>query len=195
MTVYPSSRIQAERTIAVGRVALVAASLFAIWLDPVEPSRHAHITYEWLFAYLFYAVVLVVATWRWRGGNRLPIVTHVVDIAVFSVFQYFTFSLSSPFFTFFLFSMFCGALRWGPQGTMVTGGVVVVIYALITASMNQLIDPAQNDLNRFVIRVVNLVVTGGMLVYLGRYEARLRSGIERLARWPQPAGKSTERVL
>ena len=40
-----------------------------------------------------------------------------------------------------------------------------------------------------------LVVTAGMLVYLGRYEARLRSGIERLARWPVPAGKSTERAL
>lgn len=195
MTVYPSSRIQAERTIAAGRVALVAASLFAIWLDPVEPARHARITYEWLFAYLAYAVVFAVATWRWQGGSRLPIVTHVIDIVVFSFFQYFTFSLSSPFFIFFLFSMFCGALRWGPKGTMVTGGVVVVIYALITVSMNQWLDPAQNDLNRFVIRVVNLVVTGGMLVYLGRYEARLRSGIERLARWPQPAGKSTERVL
>jgi signal transduction histidine kinase len=195
MTVYPSSRIQAERTIAAGRVILVAASLFAIWLDPVQPARGARVTYEWLFAYLLYAVVLATATWRWRGGSRLPIVTHVVDLVVFSIFVFFTFSLSSPFFMFLQFSMFCGALRWGPKGTMVTGGVVVGIYALITASMSQLLDPAQNDLNRFVVRIVNLVVTGGMLVYLGRYEARLRSGIERLARWPQPAGKSTERVL
>src|SRR5215467_10792386 len=101
MTVYPSSRIQAERTIALGRVALVAASLFAIWLDPVAPVRPARITYEWLFAYLVYAVVLTAAMWRWRGGSRLPVVTHVADIVVFSFFQYFTFSLSSPFFMFF----------------------------------------------------------------------------------------------
>ena len=102
-------------------------------------------------------------------------------MVVFSIFVFFTFSLSSPFFMFLQFSIFCGALRWGPKGTMVTGGVVVGIYALITASMSQLLDPAQNDLNRFVIRIVNLVVTGGMLVYLGRYEARLRSGIDRRA--------------
>jgi signal transduction histidine kinase len=195
MTVYPSSRIQAERTIAAGRVALVAASLLAIWLDPIEPARHARITYEWLFAYLLYAVLLVVATWRWQGGSRLPIVTHIADIVVFTVFQYFTFSLSSPFFMFFQFSMFCGALRWGPKGTMVTGGVVVVIYALITASLTQIFDPALDDVNRLIIRIVNLMVTGGLLVYLGRYEARLRSGLERLARWPVAAGKTTQRAL
>src|SRR5262249_62156698 len=114
MTVYPSSRLQAERTIAIGRVVLVAASLFAIWLDPVEPARHARVTYEWLFAYLLYAVVLAVSMWRWRGGSRLPIVTHVVDMGGFSIFLFFPFFLFSPFFIFFQFSIFCGALRLGP---------------------------------------------------------------------------------
>src|SRR5262245_61425843 len=105
MTVYPSSRIQAERTIAAGRIALVAASLLAIWLDPVEAAHHARIAYEWLFAYLSYAVVVGVATWRWQGDSRLPIVTHVADIVVFSILQYVTFSLSSPLFVLFQFSM------------------------------------------------------------------------------------------
>ena len=194
MTVYPSSRMQAERTIAAGRVALAASSLFAVWLDPAEPAHFAQTTYELLFVYLAYALLLAVGTWRWGGGTRLPIVTHVVDIVVFSVIQYFT-GPSSPFFMYFMFSMFCGAIRWGPRGTLTTGGVVIVTYAVMTATMSQTFGGAQNELNRIVIRTMYLVVTAGMLVYLGRYEARLRSGIERLAQWPVPAGKSTERAL
>jgi signal transduction histidine kinase len=194
MTVYPSSRMQAERTIAAGRVALATASLFADWLDPAEPARFAQTTYELHFVYVAYALLLAVGTWRWGGGARLPIVTHVIDIVVFSIIQYFT-GPSSPFFMYFMFSMFCGAIRWGPRGTLTTGGVVIVTYAVMTATMSQTFGAAQNELNRIVIRTMYLVVTAGMLVYLGRYEARLRSGIERLARWPVPAGKSTERAL
>src|SRR4029453_1379086 len=195
MTVYPSSRVQAERTIAAGRVALAASSLFAVWLDPAEPARFTQVNYGLHLAFVSYAVVLGVMTWRWEGGTRLPIVTHVVDIVVFSVFQYFPFAQSSPFFMYFMFSMFCGAIRWGPRGTLVPGSVVIVPYAIMTASMSRTLGPDQNELNRIIIRTVYLVVTAGMLVYLGRYEARLRSGIEHLARWPVPAGKSTERAL
>lgn len=195
MTAYPSSRMQAERTIAAGRVALAAASLFAIWLDPAEPARFTQVNDGLHFAFVTYAVLLAVVTWRWEGGTRLPIVTHVVDIVVFSVFQYFTFAPSSPYFMYFMFSMFCGAIRWGPKGTLVTGSVVIVTYAIMTAALSRGLTPEQNELNRIIIRTVYLVVTAGMLVYLGRYEARLRSGIERLARWPLPAGKSTERAL
>jgi signal transduction histidine kinase len=186
--------MQAERTISAGRVALAASSLFAVWLDPAEPANFAQTTYELLFVYLAYALLLAVGTWRWGGGTRLPIVTHVVDIVVFSVIQYFT-GPSSPFFMYFMFAMFCGAIRWGPRGTLTTGGVVIVTYAVMTATMSQTFGGAQNELNRIVIRTMYLVVTAGMLVYLGRYEARLRSGIERLAQWPVPAGKSTERAL
>jgi len=35
----PHSR--AERLIAAGRVVLAASSLFAVWLDPSEPSKYA----------------------------------------------------------------------------------------------------------------------------------------------------------
>src|SRR4029453_9979095 len=66
---------------------------------------------------------------------------------------------------------------------------------IMTASMSRTLAPEQNELNRIIIRTVYLVVTASMLVYLGRYEARLRSAIEDRARWPVPAGKSTERAL
>ena len=195
MAVYPSSRMQAERTIAAGRIALAAAALLAIWMDPPETARFAQTAYTLHWAYISYAIVLAAATWRWEGGTGLVIVTHAFDIIVFSVIQYLTFNPSSPFFVYFLFSTFCGAIRWGTRGTLATAGVVIVTYAAMTVSMSRTLGPAQNESSRIIIRTVYLCVTAGMLVYLSRYEARLRSGIERLARWPVPAGKSTERAL
>src|SRR5262245_25858375 len=134
MTVYPSSRMQAERTIAAGRLALAASSLLAVWLDPAEPAHFVRFTYGLHFTYAAYAVLLAVGTWRWEGGTRLPIVTHVIDMIVSAAFQYLTLGPSSPFFLYFLFVMFCGAIRWGPKGTLATGGVAIVIYAIMTAS-------------------------------------------------------------
>jgi len=192
---YPSSRMQAERTIAAGRVALAASSLFAVWMDPAEPARFAQATYGLQWVYVTYALLLAVGTWRWRGGTRLPIVTHVVDIIAFSVFQYLTLGPSSPFFVYFVFSMFCGAIRWGWRGTLATAGVVIVAYLLMSTSMYRTFGPVEDKLNRIIIRTVYLLVAAGMLVYLGRYEARLRQGIERLARWPIAAGKSTGRAV
>src|SRR5215471_12141714 len=103
MTVYPSSRMQAERTIAAGRVALAVSSLFAVWLDPADPAQFARISSDLHLSYVAYAVLLAAGTWRWEGGTRLPIVTHVVDIIVSVIFQYLTLGPSSPFFLYFMF--------------------------------------------------------------------------------------------
>jgi signal transduction histidine kinase len=195
MTVYPSSRTQAERTIAAGRVALAASSLFAIWMDPAEPARFAAATYGLHWVYVSYAVLLAVGIWRWPGGTRVPLVTHIVDIIAFSIFQYLTLGPSSPFFVYFVFSMFCGAVRWGWRGTLATSGIVIVAYLLMTTSMSHTFGPVEDELNRIIIRTVYLLVAAGMLVYLGRYEERMRSEIERLAHWPVPTGKNTERAV
>ena len=137
MTVYPSSRMQAERTIAAGRVALAASSLFAVWIDPAEPARFAQATYG-----------LLLSTSRMRccsqsapgaGGRNPPADRHAHrrHHGVRRSFQYLTLGPSSPFFLYFMFSMFCGAIRWGPRGTLTTGGVVIVTYAVMTMTMSQ----------------------------------------------------------
>jgi signal transduction histidine kinase len=195
MPVYPSSRMQAERTIAAGRVVLAAACLFAVWMDPAEPARFAQVTYGLHWVYVTYALLLAGGTWRWHGGSRLPLITHIIDIVVFSVFQYLTLGPSSPFFVYFVFSVFCGAVRWGWRGTLSTASVVIVAYVLMGTSMSRTLGPVENEWNRIIIRMVYLVVSAGMLVYLGLYEERLRQGIERLAHWPVVAGKSTERAV
>lgn len=181
-----------ERAIAVARIILGGSGLFAVWLDPAEPARFVAATYALHGAYVVYSVVLAWAMWNRSTAGRLPLATHVIDIGLFSMFQYLTLGPSSPFFTYFIFSLFCGALRWGWQGTLGTSVLVVLTYVAMGASMSRTLGPAEFELNRFIIRTVYLVVTAALLVYLGQHEIRLRTEIERLAHWPVTGGLETE---
>ena len=193
--VFPSSRVHAERIIAIARIVLAATALFAVWLDPAEPARYASLTYALYWIYVIYSVGLVLWTMFWAGGEQLPIVSHTTDILAFSIFQYLTLGPSSPFFVYFVFSMFCGAIRWGWRGTLLTGGLVVIFYIGMAVSIAPRIASPEFETNRFIVRLAYLVVATGMLVYLGRYEARLRLEIERLARWPAPLGRSPDAAI
>ena len=183
---YPSSQMQSERTIALARIALAATALLAVWLDPAEPAHNAGLTYTLLWLYVLYAVGMLGVVSRWQGGDVLPALSQGIDIIAFSVFQYLSLGPSSPFFVYFIFSLFCGAIRWGWRGTLVTGGLAMVAYLGMARSISNRFDEVDFEVNRFVIRIAYLGMATGMLVYLGRYEARLRSEIERLARWPVP---------
>ena len=192
--VYPSSRVESERTIALARVALAATATLALWLDPSDTAGSAAIVY---WAYVVYAAGLAVWTLTgWEKGDWFPLLTHGIDIAVFSALQYLTLGPSSPFYVYFVFSMFCAAIRWGWRGTLVTGATVLLFYVALALPMAvSLTPPFPFQLNRFIIRVAYLLVSITMLVYLGRYEARLRLEIERLAQWPVPHGASPDVAL
>jgi signal transduction histidine kinase len=193
--VYPSSRVQSEQTIAFARVVLAATALFAVWLDPPSPPEYASLAYSLHWVYVIYASAMALWMVAWEGGDLLPILTHAGDIIVFSIFQYLTLGPSSPFFVYFVFSMFCGAIRWGWRGTLVTGVLVLLFYVSMAVSMNLRSPSMGFEVNRFVVRLAYLVVATGMLVYLGLYEARLRLEIERLARWPAPIADTPDAAV
>jgi signal transduction histidine kinase len=195
-----SSRAERERVIAAARVVLASASLFAVWMDPAEPARYADTVYLLHLVYVAYALGLgglmwAAGTWRRPSSAHLPLATHVGDIVFVSVLQYLTLGPSSPFFLYFQFSLFCGALRWGWKGTLWTAAATFLTYMLMAASMIRSLGPEQFELDRFIVRSVYLLVSAGILVYLGRYEARLRGEIERLARWPLSTGAESARVV
>ena len=192
---YSSSRDRNERVITAARVALAASGLFAVWMDPAEPGRYTALTYGLHAVYVLYSVVLLVLVWSRLAGAWAPIVTHIVDIILFAIFQYLTLGPSSPFFVYFIFSLFCGAMRWGWRGTLRTAAIVVVAYLGMAVYMSAAIGPLEFEVNRFIIRVVYLAVSAALLVYLGRYEDRLRVEIERLARWPSSGGGNLEATL
>jgi signal transduction histidine kinase len=186
MGVSPSrtSRVRAERAIAAARVVLGISSLFAVWMDPAEPAHFVQLTYALHAMYVAYSLAVAAYVWRVAPGGVLPIATHAADIVAFSVFQYLTLGPSSPFFVYFVFSLFGGALRWGWRGTLATAAAVLPAFVVMGASMSRTPGASEFELNRFIIRIVYLAVAAGLLVHLGRYEAQLRHELERLARWP-----------
>jgi len=184
---YRFSRARAERTIAATRVLIAAFSLYAVWLDPAQPARFAHLTSLLHIGCIAYSIVLAAVMWNRPSTGSLPLATHVIDIVVFSVLQYLTQGPSaSPFFNYFIFSLFCGAVRWGWRGTLATAPAVGLAFLLISAAT--LAGSSDFDLNRFIIRGGNLVVFTVLLVYIGLHEARLREDIRRLAEWPMAVG-------
>jgi len=186
LRVLPS---RTERTIVVARVVLAASSLFAVWVDPNEPARYVIPTYTLHFIYAGYAILLALISWNRAAGPSWPLVTHVADIAVCAIFQFLSLGpSSSPFFTYFVFSLFCGALRWGWRGTFRTAALVLTLFLIMGISMRHTIGPEAFDLNRFVIRAFYLAVVAGLLMFLEQHEARLRRNVVRLARWPSATG-------
>jgi len=181
-----------ERTIAVTRIVLVGSGLFSIWLDPVGPARLATETYAIHIGYIVYAFVLAGIMWNRDSSGRLPAATHVVDIVIFSIFQYLTLGPTSPFFVYYIFSIFCAALRWDRRAVLGTFAAVFVAYVPMAYVMSRGPD---FDLNSFLVRTVTRMVTGGLIVYLAQYEIFLRSEIERLARWPAVGGLDSEAAM
>jgi hypothetical protein len=165
------SRIQTERTIALARIVLAAASLFAVWLDPAEPTRYVQLTYALHSFYLLYAIILALTTRHRQGPSRLPLITHIIDIVAFSVFRADARSVQ-PFFVYFVFSLFCGAaLGW--RGTLIRIAVLLV-------RRDGRYDEHHDGGHR--VRAESLHHSRGssggrrwLLVYLGQHEARLRA--------------------
>jgi signal transduction histidine kinase len=180
----PQSR--PERLIAAGRVVLATASLFAVWLDPSEPVRYAGLAYSLLVLYLGYAATVAVVLPRLaaRALASQRLVTHVVDLAFFSLFVYFTAGPASPFTVYFVFSLVCASLRWGWRGTLTTAAVALSTFSGLGLYFALVMRDASFELQSFIIRGVYLAVITVLLGYLGAHEQQTRREMSLLASWP-----------
>jgi signal transduction histidine kinase len=190
----PQSR--AERLIAGGRVILAASSLFAVWLDPTEPAKHARIAYSLLSAYVIYAAIIAVVVWRSDApSNRQRLITHCFDLAFFSLFIYFTAGPASPFTAYFVFSLVCATLRWQWRGTLWTAVVALAIYLGVGLYFTVVVaDPVFQSYS-LIVRGVYLAVTAVLLGYLGAHEERTRRDMALVAAWPQAEPQRIEPLV
>lgn len=188
-----SPQNRTERLVAGGRVVLAVTSLVAVWLDPTEPARNPELVYGLLAAYVAYSLLVGVVVWRtWAPHATQRLLTHAIDLAVFSGFVYLSASVSSPFVAFFVFSMICGTLRWGWRGSLLSAAAVLASFLGLGLWFN-LTEPSREfDLQAFVIRGVYLAVVAVLLASMGRHEERVRFEIGRLAAWPRPVAGSVE---
>jgi signal transduction histidine kinase len=179
-------RIRAERLIATSRVVLAAFSLLAVWLDPHIPTTQGQWTYPLLLGYESFALVVAAVVWLAHVPlARLGIVTHVLDLSLFTLLTYVTEGPTSPFFMYFMFAIVAATLRWQWRGTLWTGAAALVLFNGIGIYAVEVVgDPAFEE-SRFMIRSVYLGVMAGLLGYLGVYEARRRREMSALADWPR----------
>lgn len=184
-----SRQATAERLIAGGRVVLAVASLAAIWADPAEPARHAATVYGICVAYLVYALAIGAVAWIYlRRLPRFGLITHLIDLPVFTLLLYFTDGPASPFFAYFVFAVLSATLRWRWAGAMLTMAAVLFAFVAVGLFLDLVQHRPEFEFNRFLIRSVYLVILAVLVGYLGAFEERLRGDISRIASWQRGTG-------
>jgi signal transduction histidine kinase len=185
---------RAERLIAAGRFVLAFFSLVAIYLEPSTPAKFQRPTYALLAIYTLYALVVVFVAWRLSvPSRRWRLLSHAADLVLFTLFVYLTEGPASPFFLYFVFSLFCATLRFSWRGILATGIAAIVIYAFV-ALIAFATDP-HFELSRTIVREAYLAVIAALLVYLGLYQERLRSELASLAAWPRELASDLDDLL
>lgn len=185
---------RAERLIAAGRFVLAFSSLVAIYLEPSTPARFQRATYGLLSVYTVYALVAAAAAWRSAVPKmRWRLVSHALDLVLFAVFVYLTEGPASPFFLYFVFSLFCATLRFSPRGILATGVAAMGIYGAM-AVIASVGDP-EFEISRVLIREAYLGVIAALLVYLGAFHQRVRREMSSLAAWPRELGGDADALL
>ena len=180
-------RIRAERLIVTGRVVLAAFSLLAVGLDPTaDESINADTTQALLTGYAIYAVLIALVVWFAQVPMlRLGFFAHVLDLVLFSLLTYLTQGPTSPFFTYFTFSIVGATLRWQWRGALWTAAAALLTLNAIGLYADEVIGYPAFEQQRLIIPNVYLAVTAALLAYLGMHEERRRREMSQLAAWPQ----------
>jgi signal transduction histidine kinase len=177
---------RAERVIAGGRVVLGLFSLLAIWLDPSTPAVYESPVYPLLGVYAIYSLIVLALVWLpIRMPGPLPLGTHAIDLAMFTLFIFFTEGPTSPFFVYFVFSIMCATLRWGWPGTFWTAVIAISIFLALGLYATRVLQDPAFELHHFIIRAVYLTVVAGLVGYMGAHERRAHRELTALAGWPR----------
>jgi len=96
--------------------------LLAIWLDPSEPAKYAQITYICWLGMCLCTVAGLVSVALGYPLVTCRILTHAVDLTIFSFLMYFTGAPNSPFFVYFVFSLVSATLPLAVARDVVDGG-------------------------------------------------------------------------
>ena len=154
------------RVVALARAVLAATFLFAIWIDPTQPTHDVAETYFVLGTYLALSVAFTLLVWdNWWLDAKLGLIAHVIDMVAFTLLVLATDGYTSPFFVFFVFLVVSAAIRWGWRETAVTAVAVNLLFfgaTLATADTGP-----QFELQRFIIRGGNLVILSALLIWFG----------------------------
>ncbi|HZB47287.1 MAG TPA: histidine kinase [Pyrinomonadaceae bacterium] len=158
------------RNVALMRFVLALSALVVMFIDPAETARFVVLTRAALLIYTVYSAVLYLSLVR-TGATRSSAAPTWIDVGSYVVLMALSGGTGSVFFFLFIFSILVAAFRGGYEsGLRVT---------LVSASLFTFVGyatPAQNEfeLNRFLLRVICLLVLGYMIAVWGGSELMLR---------------------
>lgn len=176
--------MRAELLIAASRCILASFSLLAIWLDPSEPARYAALAYSMMVGYVVYSLAVIVTVWHIPSPiKHFGLITHGLDLMIFTVFMFFTEGATSPFFVYFVFSVVCAAIRWQWRGSAYTTMIALAAFLGLGFYSEHIIHDPSFELNKFIIRSVYLIVIAMLLSYAGDYLQKMLDDISLLAEW------------
>ena len=173
-----------ERLLARARVAMAAASLLALYLDPTEPIRFAGTAYLLLLSYVVASLLYLLVI---RGSERRPrwraAIAHVTDILWLALLTSMTGASSSPLFAFFTFIVLAAAIQWGYIETLATMLVILWITLLEGIVLTRFgVFSSAFDLNWFLVRLSYMTIAGVLLSYLASHQKQLQLESSLIAR-------------
>jgi signal transduction histidine kinase len=152
------------------RLVLASAALVIIWVDPSGPDRYLRLAYATLALYTLYSVAVYVAS---AMSRTLPTRAELwIDAAWHTLLVSLSGGANSLFFLFYVFDILVASFRRGAiEGLRVTLALTVLFtsvgyYTFASADAFAL--------NRFLSRVVFLLVLGYMIARWGGAAHRLR---------------------
>lgn len=185
MEITYSPQLRTERVITLCRFIIVAFSLLALLLDPLDPPRVSLQASRFLGGYLIYSSLLwLLLRLLPLEAAKLGIITHIIDILAFSLLVNITMGAASPFFPYFVFTVFCSALRWQQRGVYWTALAFLFPFLSMEFNSDALLNSSDDQIGRLIIRATHLTVIALLLVYMTTYERHMRKELGLLAKWP-----------
>jgi len=177
---------RADRLIAMARLVIALFTLLAVWLDPLLAGRSRLVIFGVAIAFALYAVIVAIMAVRLVMTNRGRVIAHVAEFLLYSVLIQHT---QTPV-VFYIFWIFCGMLRFGTRGAIITASIAVAASLIFSFTGTVRAEPAT-----LALRFASLLTVSLLVVSFGAYESRLRSELSRIAVWPQSSSTNRDTLV
>src|SRR5258708_20195762 len=159
-------KFHSGRVISLGRV-MLAITLFVVAMVGRTRVELTH-NFPLLVAYSAGALLIAAATWKnWWLDARVAILTHGIDMAVFTAIAFSATGWTSPFNLFFILPLLSAAVRWSWRETALTA---TVLMSLFMVGGFLLWGSEGFELQRFVLRGANLFILTLLLIWFGVHQ-------------------------
>lgn len=165
------------RFISATRALIAAFALITTFIDPSEPSRYVALTYAILALYTVYSLTFLILSLT--RSDLIPIgIMHWLDVVWYLALIALSGGNNSVFFNFFFFAILTGSFGWGLKtGLRLTlvSATSFMLVAILTAPREPTF-----ELNRFLIRSMELLILGYMISRWGGFKIQLRDRLQLL---------------